>query len=83
MRAAARANTIGGMSRNSNRLIIGWFLVLLGAAAALLIAWLGHIVSVPVTTLLTVGAAIVALSWRVRGQLMSNSLPSGSFIPTA
>jgi hypothetical protein len=65
MRASARANTMGGMSRNSNRLIIGWFLVLLGAAAALLIAWLGHIVSVPVSTLLTVGAVIVALSWLV------------------
>jgi len=31
----------------------------------LLIAWLGHIVSVPVTTLLTVGAVIIALSWLI------------------
>ena len=65
MRAAARANTMGGMSRNPNRMIIGWFLVLIGAAVALLIAWLGHIVSVPVTTLLTVGAVIIALSWLI------------------
>jgi hypothetical protein len=36
MRVAARANTMGGMSRNSNRLITGWFLVLMGAAVALL-----------------------------------------------
>jgi hypothetical protein len=62
---AARADTMGGMSRISNQLIIGWFLVLIGAAVALLIAWLGHIVSVPVTTLLTVGAVIIALSWLI------------------
>ena len=62
---AARADTMGGMSRISNQLIIGWFLVLIVAAVALLIAWLGHIVSVPVTTLLTVGAVIIALSWLI------------------
>ena len=65
MPVAAWANTMGGMSKISNRLIIGWFLVLVGAAVALLIAWLGHIVSVPVTTLLTVGAVIIALSWLI------------------
>ena len=62
MRAAAAANTMGGMNR---KLTIGWFLVLIGAAAALLIAWLGHIVRVPVTTLLTVGVVVIALSWLV------------------
>jgi hypothetical protein len=56
---------MGGMSRNSNRLIIGWFLVLAGAVVALLIAWLSRIVSVPLTTLLTVGAVVIALSWLV------------------
>ena len=65
MRAAVRADTIGGMSENSNRLIIGWFLVLAGAVAALLVVWLGRIVSVPLTTLLTAGAVIIALSWLV------------------
>src|SRR5215469_14222193 len=65
MRAAARTATIGGMSGNSNRLIIGWFLVVAGAVAALLIVWLGRIVSVPLTTLLTAGAVIIALSWLV------------------
>jgi len=65
MRAAARAGTVGGMSGNSNRLIIGWFLVVAGAVAALLIVWLGRIVSVPLTTLLTAGAVIIALSWLV------------------
>lgn len=54
-----------GMSGNSNRLIIGWFLVLAGAVVALLIVWLGRIVSVPLTTLLTAGAVIIALSWLV------------------
>jgi len=62
MRAAAAANTMGGMNR---KLTIGWFLVLIGAAASLLIAWLGHIVRVPMTTLLTVGAVVIALSWLV------------------
>jgi hypothetical protein len=65
MRAAARAATMGGMSGNSNRLIIGWFLVLAGAVVALLIVWLGRVVSVPLTTLLTVGTVIIALSWLV------------------
>ena len=65
MRAAARADTVDGMSGNSNRLVIGWFLVLIGAAVTLVIVWLGHVVSVPVTTLLTVGLVIIALSWLV------------------
>jgi len=65
MRAAARADTMGGVSGNSKRLVIGWFLVVAGAAATLLIVWLGRIVSVPLTTLLTAGAVIIALSWLV------------------
>jgi len=65
MRAAARADTMGGVSGNSKRLVIGWFLVVAGAAAALLIVWLGRVVSVPLTTLLTAGAVIIALSWLV------------------
>jgi hypothetical protein len=65
MRVAARANTMEDMSRISNRLIIGWFLVLVGAAMAVLVAWLSRIVSVPLTTLLTAGAVIIALSWLV------------------
>jgi len=65
MRAGARADTVDGMSGNSNRLVIGWFLVVAGAVAALLIVWLGRVVSVPLTTLLTAGAVIIALSWLV------------------
>ena len=65
MRAAARADTVDGMSGNSNRLVIGWFLVVAGAVAALLIVWLGRVVSVPLTTLLTAGAVIIALSWLI------------------
>ena len=53
------------MSAIRGRLIAGWFLVLTGAAAALLIAWLDHVVRVPLTTLLTAGAVIIALSWLV------------------
>jgi len=56
---------MGGMNAKPNRLIAGWFLVLAGAGAALLIVWLGHIVKVPLTTLLTAGAVIIALSWLV------------------
>ena len=65
MWVAARANTMGGMTRNSSRLIIGWFLVLAGGAVALLIVWLSRVVSVSATTLLTAGAVIVGLSWLV------------------
>jgi hypothetical protein len=53
------------MSGNSNRLITGWFLVLTGAGAALLIAWLARIVSVSLATLLTAAAVVIALSWLV------------------
>jgi hypothetical protein len=65
MRAAARTDTMGRMSGNANRVIIGWFLVLTGAVAAVLIVWLGRIVRVPLTTLLTAGAVAIALSWLV------------------
>lgn len=54
-----------GMSRNSNRVIAWWAFVLIGAPLALLIAWLGRVVSVPLTTLLTVGAVVIALSWLI------------------
>jgi hypothetical protein len=65
MRAAAQADGIDGMSGNSNRLITGSFLVLAGAVVALLIVWLGRVVSVLVTTLLYVDAVIIAVSWLV------------------
>jgi hypothetical protein len=45
---------------------IGWFvLVLIGAALALLVAWLTHLVRVPLTSLLSFGAAIIGLGWLV------------------
>jgi hypothetical protein len=53
------------MKATPSRLIAGWFLVLTGAAAALLIVWLDHVVRVPLTTLLTAAAVITALSWLV------------------
>jgi hypothetical protein len=65
MRVGARANMMCGMNKYANRLIAAWILLLIGAAVALLIAWLGRVVSVPLTTLLTVGAVIIALSWLV------------------
>jgi hypothetical protein len=51
------------MSRNSSRLIGWWVLLLIGAAAALLVAWLARVVSVPVATLVTIGAVVLGLSW--------------------
>ena len=65
MRGDGAGRHAGGMSGKPNRLITGWFLVLTGAVAALLIVWLGRVVSVPLTTLLTAGAVIIALSWLV------------------
>lgn len=65
MRGATCANTMSGMSRVSVRVIASWILILTGAAVALLIAWLGHVVSVPVTTLLAVGAIVLSLSWLI------------------
>jgi hypothetical protein len=56
---------MAGMNSTRSRLVSAWFLVLTGAVAALLIAWLSRIVRVPLTTLLTAGAVIIALSWLV------------------
>jgi hypothetical protein len=65
MWAAALADTMSGMSGKQNRVIAGWFLVLVGAVIALLVAWLSRVVSVPLTTLLTAGAVVIALSWLI------------------
>jgi hypothetical protein len=53
------------MSSNPGRVLGWWALVLTGAGAALLIAWLARLVSVPLTTLLTVGAVVIGLSWLI------------------
>jgi hypothetical protein len=53
------------MSGKSGRVLGWWVLILIGAGAALLIAWLAHVVSVPLTALLTVGAVVIALSWLI------------------
>jgi hypothetical protein len=65
MQLSAPADTMCCMGKLANRLMIGWMLVLCGAALALLVAWLGHIVHVPLTTLLTAGAVILSLTWLV------------------
>jgi hypothetical protein len=65
MPVSAPAGMMGDMNAHPNRMIAGWFLVVTGAAAALLIVWLDHVVRVPLTTLLTAGAVIIALSWLV------------------
>jgi hypothetical protein len=56
---------MSGMSGKQNRVVAWWFLVLVGAVIALLVAWLSRVVSVPLTTLLTAGAVVIALSWLV------------------
>jgi hypothetical protein len=53
------------MSSNSGRVLGWWVLILIGAGTALLIAWLARVVSVPLTTLLTVGAVVIGLSWLI------------------
>ena len=53
------------MSGNSGKVLGWWMLFLIGAGAALLIAWLARVVSVPLTTLLTIGAVVIALSWLI------------------
>jgi hypothetical protein len=65
MRRRARADTLCCMGKLANRLMIGWVLVLAGAAVALLVAWLGRIVSVPLSAVLTTGAVILSLTWLV------------------
>jgi hypothetical protein len=65
MRRRAGANTMCSMGKLANRLMVGWMLVLTGAGVALLVAWLGHIVSVPLATVLTAGAVILSLTWLV------------------
>jgi len=42
-----------------------WAVVVAGAAAALLFAWLGRVAGVPLATLVSIGAAVAALMWTV------------------
>ena len=42
-----------------------WAIILAGAAATLLLAWLGRLAGVPLSTLLSIGAGGVALAWLV------------------
>src|SRR5258708_25839610 len=42
-----------------------WAMVVAGAAAALLFAWLGRVAGVPLATLLYVGAGLAALAWMI------------------
>ena len=65
MRSTELGGTIGRMNRNPGRALGWWVLILIGAGAALLIAWLARVVRVPLTTLLTVGAVVIALSWLI------------------
>ena len=54
------------MSTDPQRSMIRWWaMILAGAAAALLLSWLGRLAGVPVSTLLTIGAGAVALAWLV------------------
>jgi hypothetical protein len=45
--------------------VLWWAMVLTGAAAALLFAWLGRLAGVPLATLLAIGAGGVALAWLI------------------
>jgi hypothetical protein len=65
MRTAAPAATMACMSKVWGR-AVGWFVVVLvGAALALFVAWLTHLLRVQLTSLLWFGAVVVALGWLV------------------
>jgi hypothetical protein len=49
----------------SSGVIKWWAMIVVGAAAALLIAWLGHLAGVSPRTLLSIGAAVAALAWLI------------------
>jgi hypothetical protein len=51
--------------RRSATMTKWWAVVVIGAAVALMMAWLGRQAGVPAATLLTIGAAVAALSWVV------------------
>lgn len=42
-----------------------WAMIVAGTAAALLIAWLGHLTGVPLRTLLSIASGAVALAWLI------------------
>ena len=49
----------------SSGVIKWWAMTVVGAAAALLIAWLGHLAGVSPRTLLSIGAGAAALAWLI------------------
>jgi hypothetical protein len=53
------------VNKNSGRVVLWWALLLIGALAALLIAWAARVVKVAPVTLLTIGAVVIALSWLI------------------
>lgn len=54
------------MSESRHSSVIRWWAVVVaGAAAALLFAWLGRLAGVPLSALLSVGAALAALAWLI------------------
>jgi len=53
------------MNTNSMRVLLGWGIVVAGAAVALLIAWAARVVRVTPVTLLTIGAVVIALTWLI------------------
>jgi hypothetical protein len=56
----------GHMNINAQRgPVLWWAMVLGGAAAALLFAWLGRLAGVPLSVLLSIGAGGVALAWLI------------------
>jgi hypothetical protein len=48
-----------------NNVLVWWGMLLAGAAATLLFAWLGRLAGVPLSTLLSIGAGGIALAWLI------------------
>jgi hypothetical protein len=65
MPAGPPARHDGRVSRNTGRVLGWWLLILTGAGSALLIAWLTRVVSLALTTLLTIGVLVIALTWLI------------------
>ncbi|HEX3923575.1 MAG TPA: hypothetical protein VHY31_14900 [Streptosporangiaceae bacterium] len=50
------------MTTQRNNVLVWWGMLLAGAAATLLFAWLGRLAGVPLSTLLSIGAGGIALA---------------------
>ena len=67
IRAASRGHYRRSMSDEHRAIgvIRWWAMIVIGALAALLIAWLGHLAGVSLRTVLSIAAGAAALAWLI------------------